>query len=356
MSPKLLLALPIVPFVDGPGADIGSPDIGRPTNGSLAAHGLGTVESGRGGRLAQNSPRASPAASVASGESAYRANTAAPPRRTAATRDQAPAVASTESASAVDENSGPTDAVTVVPSGRERPRLPVRAHTAGSDTKPTTKAAGDGDASAAGDAAFGTKPVGIAAVHETTGARRRVQIHVARACQPPRTCDGLGVGRAGGVVVLLFVLLRLVRRPMGRGACTAGPRGGGPRSPRGQTRNTGATGRTGMKARGARGVQPTRKCARARGGGGSGCVCYTVTDLLVVSRVHKRHGVPVEHRHRRRTSGVPVDTLVVRGAVRLAIRLAEEERPHPVHLRRTRSGWFPDEVPWLLLGMEGRRG
>ena len=117
MAPRRNLVLHGAPLADGgPGAHVGPIDSGHTTTGSPAAHGLSTVENGRG-RVPKN-PAAptTPAVSASSGEPAYRENAAAPPPRTAATRDRA--VASTESASGGDEDSGPAGAA-VVPRGRD---------------------------------------------------------------------------------------------------------------------------------------------------------------------------------------------------------------------------------------------
>ena len=107
MAPRGGLVLHSAPLGGGPGAHVGPIDNGQTSSGSLAAHGLSTVENGRRGRVPKN--RAAPApGSASSGEPAYRENAAAPPSRTAAPRDRD--VASTESASGGDEDSDPAGA------------------------------------------------------------------------------------------------------------------------------------------------------------------------------------------------------------------------------------------------------
>ena len=107
MTPRGRLVLHGEPLGGGSGARVVAIDNGSTRSGSLAAHGLSTVESGRRGRVPKN-PAAPAPGSASSGEPAYRENAAAPPPRTAAPRDRD--VASTESASGGDEDSDPAGA------------------------------------------------------------------------------------------------------------------------------------------------------------------------------------------------------------------------------------------------------
>ena len=119
MAPRGGLVLHSAPLGGAPGAYVGANDSGQTSSGSLAAHGLSTVESGRRGRVPKN-PAAPAPGSASSGEPAYRENAAGPPPRTAATCDRA--VASTESASGGDEDSDPAGAaVAVVQRPDEKP-------------------------------------------------------------------------------------------------------------------------------------------------------------------------------------------------------------------------------------------
>ena len=119
MAPRGGLVLHSAPLGGAPGACVVPIDNGSTSSGSLAAHGLSTVESGRG-RIPKN-PAAPAPGSASSFEPVYRENAAGPPPRTAATRGRA--VASTESASGGDEDSDPAGAaVAVVQRPDERPR------------------------------------------------------------------------------------------------------------------------------------------------------------------------------------------------------------------------------------------
>ena len=133
MAPRRGLVLHSAPLGGGPGAYIVAIDNGQTSSGSLAAHGLSTVESGRRGRVPKN-PAAPAPGSASSDEPAYRENAAAPPSRTAAPRDRD--VASTESASGGDEDSGPAGAaVAVVQRPDERPRALRKGEGGGGDPR-----------------------------------------------------------------------------------------------------------------------------------------------------------------------------------------------------------------------------